>query len=213
MIDIKRKVPRFKVQFKILSNNLEGQGINISQKGLGFLTEEEIVPADKIPFQTEIKGYIFSSKVYAIKGWGKLLYSKQTPEYGDLFYNGFQFCELEPASRDQLIELLSDIRHFQKAPGNELENKSLADYHYYPSEDIFSKAGFFYHSINKQITNSFEMFSYNLDSPNISTANFIQRKTKNAKRMIMLGSNNYLGLTTHPAVIKAGIDALKKYAT
>lgn len=30
------------------------------------------------------------------------------------------------------------------------------------------------------------------------------------KRRIMLGSNNYLGLTTHPDVIKAGIDALSK---
>jgi glycine C-acetyltransferase len=213
MIDIKRKVPRFRVQFKILSNHLEGQGINISQKGIGFLTEEEIVPADKIPFETEIKGYIFSNKTYTIRGWGKLLFSKQTTEYGDLFYNGFQFNELDQSSHDSLIELLSDIRHFQKEPENELENKTLADFNYYPSEDIFSKASLFYHSINKQITHIFEMFSYNLDSPNTSTANFIQRKTKNAKRMIMLGSNNYLGLTTHPAVIKAGIDALKRYGS
>jgi len=27
------------------------------------------------------------------------------------------------------------------------------------------------------------------------------------KRRIMLGSNNYLGLTTHPAVVEAGIKA------
>ena len=30
------------------------------------------------------------------------------------------------------------------------------------------------------------------------------------KRRIMLGSNNYLGLTTHPKVIQAGIDAINK---
>lgn len=30
---------------------------------------------------------------------------------------------------------------------------------------------------------------------------------------IMLGSNNYLGLTSHPEVIKAGLDALEKYGT
>ena len=29
------------------------------------------------------------------------------------------------------------------------------------------------------------------------------------KRRIMLGSNNYLGLTTNPAVIQAGVDAYK----
>jgi len=32
-------------------------------------------------------------------------------------------------------------------------------------------------------------------------------------KVIMLGSNNYLGLTTHPDVIKAGIDALNKYGS
>lgn len=33
------------------------------------------------------------------------------------------------------------------------------------------------------------------------------------KRRIMLGSNNYLGLTTCPEVIEAGIKALEKYGT
>jgi 8-amino-7-oxononanoate synthase len=35
----------------------------------------------------------------------------------------------------------------------------------------------------------------------------------NGKRLIMLGSNNYLGLTTHPKVKEAAIDAIKKYGT
>lgn len=33
------------------------------------------------------------------------------------------------------------------------------------------------------------------------------------KRRIMLGSNNYLGLTTHPEVMKAAIKAIEKYGT
>jgi len=33
------------------------------------------------------------------------------------------------------------------------------------------------------------------------------------KRMIMIGSNNYLGLTTHPKVRQAAIDAVKRYGT
>ena len=35
----------------------------------------------------------------------------------------------------------------------------------------------------------------------------------NGKRMIMIGSNNYLGLTTHPKVRQATIDAVKRYGT
>ncbi len=33
------------------------------------------------------------------------------------------------------------------------------------------------------------------------------------KDVIMIGSNNYLGLTSHPEVIKAGVEALKKYGS
>lgn len=33
------------------------------------------------------------------------------------------------------------------------------------------------------------------------------------KRRIMLGSNNYLGLTTHPEIIEAGIKAIEQYGT
>ena len=33
------------------------------------------------------------------------------------------------------------------------------------------------------------------------------------KRRIMLGSNNYLGLTTHPEVVEAGIKAIERYGS
>ena len=33
------------------------------------------------------------------------------------------------------------------------------------------------------------------------------------KRTIMIGSNNYLGLTSHPEVVEAGIEGLKKYGS
>ncbi len=35
----------------------------------------------------------------------------------------------------------------------------------------------------------------------------------NGKRMIMVGSNNYLGLTNHPKVKEAAVEAIKKYGT
>ncbi|MPM24546.1 8-amino-7-oxononanoate synthase [bioreactor metagenome] len=37
--------------------------------------------------------------------------------------------------------------------------------------------------------------------------------TMEGKRRIMLGSNNYLGLTIHPEVVEAGIHALEKYGS
>jgi len=35
----------------------------------------------------------------------------------------------------------------------------------------------------------------------------------NGKRMIMIGSNNYLGLSTHPKVREAAVEAVKRYGT
>jgi len=35
----------------------------------------------------------------------------------------------------------------------------------------------------------------------------------NGKRLIMIGSNNYLGLTTHPKLRQASIDAIKRFGT
>ncbi len=35
----------------------------------------------------------------------------------------------------------------------------------------------------------------------------------NGRRMVMIGSNNYLGLTNHPKVKEAAIEAIKKYGT
>jgi 8-amino-7-oxononanoate synthase len=37
--------------------------------------------------------------------------------------------------------------------------------------------------------------------------------TMNGKETVMIGSNNYLGLTSHPDVIKAGVEALQKYGS
>jgi len=37
--------------------------------------------------------------------------------------------------------------------------------------------------------------------------------TMNGKKMIMLGSNNYLGLTSHPKVVEATIKAIREYGT
>jgi 8-amino-7-oxononanoate synthase len=35
----------------------------------------------------------------------------------------------------------------------------------------------------------------------------------NGRRVLMFGSNNYLGLTRHPEVVQAAVDAVKKYGT
>jgi len=192
---------------------MEAKGTNISQKGIGFITEEEVVPADEIPFETIVKGYIFSNKTYSIKGIGNILYSKKINDIEAYYHNGLEFTKLDFDSQDNLFDLLEDIRKFEKSVQSNIENKTLADFNYYPSEDIFEKANIFYEAFDNLILKKYEVFSYYLEESSKSTTTFIQRKTEMKKKMVMMGSNNYLGLTTNSDVIKAGKDALDKYGS
>ncbi len=143
MIDIKRRTPRYDVKFNVsYGSSITGTGVNISQGGFGILTENKLEFDKPVAFETEIKGFIFSDKIYKLKGRAELLYSSPTRTHRDLYYNGFKFSELYDASRENLYSLINDIRQFSRSPDN-LINKSLADFFYYPSDDLFYKAKIF----------------------------------------------------------------------
>jgi 8-amino-7-oxononanoate synthase len=74
------------------------------------------------------------------------------------------------------------------------------------SRDVFSKAASF--KLVKQ-AKAFGMYPFfrALDS------NEGPEVILDGKRLIMLGSNNYLGLTRHPRVVKAARDAVERYGT
>jgi glycine C-acetyltransferase len=212
-IDANRKVPRFNITFTLSSNNLEGKGLNIGQKGIAFLTVEEIIPADDIPFETEIKGYIFSEKTYSIRGRARILYSAKSKDDSAYYQNGMEFLELDENSQNNLFELLDDIRKYEKSISGRKTNKTLADFIYFPAMDIFEKTKIFYEIYESLLHKKYEMMSYHLDSASMSSSIFVNDRTDKSKKMVMMGSNNYLGLTTHPDVIKAGKDALEKYGS
>lgn len=216
MVDINRKVPRFNIVFQLSSNMTEAQGVNISQKGMGFLLAEELVPAEDIPFTARVKGFIFSEKVYLIEGLGNLLYSRPSSRHSGLFYNGFEFSSLTKKSEESLYQLLNDIMTYQaqiEEKDREVEKKSFADFFNYPCEDVFTKTQLFYDYENKVKTSDLKMFSYYLNAPCRSSTSFIENTTGNSVDMLMFGSNNYLGMSSHPDVIKAAADAAYEYGT
>ncbi len=108
MIEL-RRVKRFSVKFKIRSNEVEGEGINISENGFGFLTEEEIIPADNVPFIIRIFVNKNINKEFEITGKARLLFSTLTKNHTNLYYNGFEFIELDDNSKINLRELLNTI--------------------------------------------------------------------------------------------------------
>jgi hypothetical protein len=81
----------------ISSNEINGKGINISQNGFGFLTNDELIPAEKVPFVAEINGGVFKKKKYFVKGIGRLLFSTYSENEAN-YYNGFQIIEVASES-------------------------------------------------------------------------------------------------------------------
>jgi 8-amino-7-oxononanoate synthase len=213
MLDINRKVPRYEISFEIVSNVIIGTGINISQKGLAFLTSEEMVPAYDIPFKINLQNYIYSQKNYQIQGTGNLLYSKKDPRHQAYYINGFEFTRLNRESRDILLNLENDIRNYEKNVVNGITMQSLTDFHYFPSENLNDKSDLFYNTIFKEITRQFDMLSYHSKNGSRPTAAYHHQWNQTDRDMINLGSNNYLGLTTHPEVVDAAKKALDQFGT
>ena len=109
MKDDKRKFKRFDINFKISSNEVEGKGINISKDGFGFLSDDEIIPADDIPFTAEVTLSGKNKRKFILKGIGRLLFSIKDLNYNNFYYNGIEFIHLDNESLHSIIDILKLI--------------------------------------------------------------------------------------------------------
>ena len=73
--------------------------------------------------------------------------------------------------------------------------------------DVFQKCGRIFEQIQELRASGHYFFFRKLESPQDSEV------VVNGKRVIMAGSNNYLGLTTHPRVKEAAIKAIERFGS
>ncbi len=73
--------------------------------------------------------------------------------------------------------------------------------------DVFEKCSKIYEQTQELKARGYYFFFRKLESPQDSEV------VINGKRVIMIGSNNYLGLTNHPRVKEAAIKAIEKYGS
>ena len=73
--------------------------------------------------------------------------------------------------------------------------------------DVFEKCFKFSKQFQELLESGFYFYFRKLESPQDSEV------VVNGKRVIMVGSNNYLGLTSHPRVKEAAIKAIEKYGS
>ena len=93
----------------------------------------------------------------------------------------------------------------------EIEGKNLAHFMELPDRDIFAKTKPFLEFMDALAAREQHHWHRILSSPSEAHIRILDRYTGRERQMINLASNNYLGLTTHPRVVEAGLAAYREY--
>lgn len=107
------------------------------------------------------------------------------------------------ATRAQLAESL--------AGQEEQAARNLSDFYELPDRDIFAKTRPFWDFVEELKEEGQFFYRRTLLGASQNRVTIHDPLTGKVREMIMMASNNYLGLTTHPKVVEAGLKAQEKY--
>lgn len=102
-----------------------------------------------------------------------------------------------------------DTIGFKKAMG--IKNISLATFLTFHDKDLFTKTQLFYRFIQEIKRQKYDMYKRAIASTSGNHVIIDDYITGQKKEMIMMGSNNFLGLANHPKVVEATMKAVEKY--
>ena len=88
---------------------------------------------------------------------------------------------------------------------------TLIDFFESPDKDIFSKTNDFYEFYTDVVNKGYYLYAQEIMGSAGPKVRVRVRSTGKEQEMIMMASNNYLGLTTHPRVIEAMIKGVEEY--
>ncbi len=89
--------------------------------------------------------------------------------------------------------------------------QSLADFYALPDPDIFAKTRPFEHFVEANRRKGHYLYRRKLLGPSANRVMVWDERLGRPREMVMMASNNYLGLTTHPRVIEAAVAACREY--
>jgi len=88
---------------------------------------------------------------------------------------------------------------------------SLADYYQWEDDDVFGKARAFSTYLASMRARQHDLYRRTLVSGSGHRVHIRDPFTGQVREMIMMASNNYLGLTSHPRVVEAAVRAIREY--
>jgi len=198
----RRRNDRVPASFKVYSRNtgkLIGTARNLSPNGLFVETEERYAPGTKILVECDLSEWSLPVKVYCEV--------KRVEPEGDLPAGiALEFVSLYDSDRAKLESFIANN-----------ENKLNSDYYYLsdfsdiPDRDLFKKTEVFWQYKLDMESKGYIRYRRPLVSPSANRVVIDDDFTGKKKEMIMMGSNNYLGITSHPKVVKIALENLQKY--
>ncbi len=198
----RRRFERTHASFKVLlrgSGTVFGIATDLSEDGMFVETQELYKPGSKLFLELDLSESSFPVKVYC-----EAVHSvKSDSEQIGL---GIKFVNISKSDR-------SKIKKYLQSGSNKLnsDNYSLADFPDYPDPDIFKKADVFWEYRTDMTEKGYIRYRRPLTSMSSNRVMIEDDFTGEEKEMVMMGSNNYLGLTAHPKVISAAQKMMDKY--
>lgn len=198
----RRRFERTHASFKVLlrgSGKVLGIATDLSEEGMFVETQEIYKPGSKLFLELDLSESSFPVKVYC-----EAIHSvKSDSEQIGL---GIKFVNISQSDR-------TNIKNYLESGSNKLnsDHYSLADFPDYPDPDLFKKADVFWDYRTDMTEKGYIRYRRPLTSMSSNRVMIEDDFTGTQKEMIMMGSNNYLGLTAHPKVISAAQNITNKY--
>ena len=198
----RRRNDRVPASFKVYSRNtgkLIGTARNLSLDGLFVETEERYTPGTKLLVECDLSEWSLPVKVYCEV-------RRAEPE-GDLPAGiALEFVNLYDSDRMKLENFIANNEHKLNS-----DEYYLSDFSDIPDRDLFKKTEIFWQYKLDMESKGYIRYRRPLVSPSANRVVIDDDFTGQKKEMIMMGSNNYLGITSHPKVVKIALENLQKY--
>ena len=198
----RRGFARSQASFKVLlrgSGKVLGIARDLSEGGMFVQTEQSFDPGTKLFLELDLTESSLPVKAYCETVRTEFLKGEQTG-LGIRFVNisGSDITKIKRYLSEDTGKLNSDFY-------------SLADFPDHPDPDLFKKADVFWGYRDDMTEKGYIRYRRPLTSKSSNRVMIEDDFTGKEKEMVMMGSNNYLGLTTHPKVIKAAQEMTEKY--
>jgi glycine C-acetyltransferase len=184
---------------------LIGHVRDISPNGMFVESKKLLQPGTKIFLELRAPKVVAALVAYCEIRWIKDATKLKLGEHSGM---GVEFKSMFEADKRRLEEFI-----VESSARINSDNFSLADFVEHSHKDLFYKAKPFGEFLEDIARKGFDQYRMPLITACKNRVEVFDKNFGEVREMIMMGSCNYLGLSTHPKVIKASLESTRVYGT